>query len=291
MLSCAGQTFTAKGKTALDMGWKQYGTEPGEPDDVLPTLGMGQILPVQWAAVKESKTTPPRRYSEDTLLSAMENAGAKEMPDDAERRGLGTPATRAGIIEKLIEAGLAERKKQQKNTVLIPTDLGKTLITILPEELQSPSLTAEWENQLKEVERGERSAENFIRGIVSMLEDMMENYQPIRGSEILFPSNKETVGKCPRCGNAVAEYAKGFFCENRGCRFALWRDHRLFEAIGKTVEQETAAELLNNGRVTLTGCVSRKTGRTFDCVAVMSDDGDKTMFELEFPKKTAPKEE
>ena len=285
-LVCAGQTFTAKGKTVLEAGWKQYGKEPGDADDVLPTLGTGQVLPIQWAAVKESKTTPPHRYTEDTLLSALENAGAKEMPDDAERRGLGTPATRASIIEKLIEAGFVERKKSQKTTVLVPTDFGKNLIAILPEDLKSPSLTAEWEHRLKEVERGERTAENFLDGIVTMLTDMMESYQPVRGSEILFPSGKEPVGKCPRCGNDVTETQKGFFCENRGCRFVLWHDQRLFEAIGKTMDRDTAAALLNTGRVTLKGCVSRRTGREFDCVAVMNDDGEKTLFDLEFPKNT-----
>lgn len=281
-LVCAGQSFTAKGKTVLDMGWKQYGREQGEADDVLPTLGMGQVLPVKWAAVKESKTTPPRRYTEDTLLSALENAGAKEMPDDAERKGLGTPATRAGIIEKLIEAGFVVRKKSQKSTVLVPTDTGKNLITILPEELQSPLLTAEWEHKLKEVEHGQLSSDDFISEIVSMLENTMASYQSVRGSEILFPSGKEPVGKCPRCGNDVTESQKGFFCENRGCRFVLWHDQHLFEAIGKTMDRDTAVKLLTTGKVALNGCVSRKTGKTFDCVAVMNDNGEKTLFDLEF---------
>ena len=283
-LVSAGAVFTAKGKTVLDRGWKQYGREPGEVDDVLPTLGTGQVLPVQWASVKEAKTTPPRRYTEDTLLAALENAGAKEMPDDAERKGLGTPATRASIIEKLIDAGFVERKKAQKVVALVPTDFGKNLIAILPEELKSPSLTAEWEHRLKEVERGERTAEDFIAGIVSMLTEMMENYQPVRGSEILFPSGKEPVGKCPRCGNDVTESQKGFFCENRGCRFVLWRDQNFFSSIGKAMERETAEALLKTGRVAQAGCVSRRTGRGFDCVVVMDDDGEKTRFELEFPK-------
>ena len=180
--------------------------------------------------------------------------------------------------------GTVFMKKAQKAVILVPTDFGKNLIAILPEELKSPSLTAEWEHRLKEVEHGERSAEDFITGIVSMLTDMMESYQPVRGSEILFPSGKVPVGKCPRCGNDVTESQKGFFCENRGCRFVLWRDQNFFNAIGKTMERETAEALLKSGRVAQAGCVSRKTGREFDCEVVMDDDGENTRFHLEFPK-------
>ena len=146
----------------------------------------------------------------------METAGAKDMPEDAERKGIGTPATRAGILEKLVSTGFVERKKQKKATNLIPTQIGVSLITVLPEQLQSPLLTAEWEQQLKEVERGEVKPSELMDGICNMLRDLVGTYKVIDGSQVLFPSDRETVGKCPRCGGAVTERKQGFFCENAG---------------------------------------------------------------------------
>ncbi len=283
LLECAGQTFTAKGKMVIDPGWmKERLARKNDFEDMLPALEEGQILPVKKAEVKESKTTPPKHYTEDTLLAAMENAGAKDMPKDAERKGLGTPATRAAVIEKLIRDGFAERKKAQKTAAFVPTEMGKNLIAVLPEELQSPSLTAEWEHRLKEIERGERSPEDFIGGIEAMLRELMETYQSVLGAETLFPSGGDRLGSCPRCGGAVKESVKGFFCENRSCTFGFWKENRLFDGIGKKMDPATAAALLNSGRVKLKGCRSRKTGKKFDCEVVLCDDGTKTDFRLDF---------
>ena len=232
--------------------------------------------------IKEGKTTAPKHYTEDTLLSAMETAGAKDMPEDAERKGIGTPATRAGILEKLVSTGFVERKKQKKATNLIPTQIGVSLITVLPEQLQSPLLTAEWEHQLKEVERGEVKPSAFMDGICNMLRDLVGTYKVIDGSQVLFPSDRETVGKCPRCGGAVTERKQGFFCENAGCRFALWKNSKFFTAKKKNLTKSVAASLLKDGRVKLTGCYSEKTGKTYDATVVMEDTGEKTNFKLVF---------
>ena len=177
-------------------------------------------------AVKEGKTTPPKHYTEDTLLSAMEVAGAKEMPEDAERNGLGTPATRAAILEKLVATGFVERKKSKKTVNLIPTHAGISLITVLPEQLQSPLMTAEWEHRLKEIERGEESPETFMQGIRDMVCELVKTYKTVLGADVLFPSGRAVVGKCPRCGSDVTESKKGYFCERNDCHFGFWRSCR-----------------------------------------------------------------
>ena len=284
-LSCGGNQFLAKGKAITDPGWKAYQKEKADPakESVLPDgLTEGMTLPVTAVTIKEGKTTAPKHYTEDTLLSAMETAGAKDMPEDAERKGIGTPATRAGILEKLVSTGFVERKKQKKATNLIPTQIGVSLITVLPEQLQSPLLTAEWEHQLKEVERGEVKPSEFMDGICNMLRDLVGTYKVIDGSQVLFPSDRETVGKCPRCGGAVTERKQGFFCENAGCRFVLWKNSKFFTAKKKNLTKSVAASLLKDGRVKLTGCYSEKTGKTYDATVVMEDTGEKTNFKLVF---------
>ena len=284
-LACGGNQFSAKGKAITDPGWKAYQREKADPanESVLPDgLTEGMTLPITAVTIKEGKTTAPKHYTEDTLLSAMEMAGAKDMPEDAERKGIGTPATRAGILEKLVSTGFVERRKQKKATNLIPTQIGVSLITVLPEQLQSPLLTAEWEHQLKEVERGEVKPSEFMDGICNMLRDLVGTYKVIDGSQVLFPSDRETVGKCPRCGGAVTERKQGFFCENAGCRFALWKNSKFFTAKKKNLTKTVAASLLKDGRVKLTGCYSEKTGKTYDATVVMEDTGEKTNFKLVF---------
>lgn len=279
---CGGQTFTAKGRTVTDLGWMRY--LPKKETVALTELKEGQTVPVNTASVKQGKTTPPKHYTEDTLLSAMETAGAKEMPEDAERKGLGTPATRAGILEKLVSAGYAERKKSKKLTSLLPTATGKALITVLPEQLQSPLLTAEWEHQLKEIERGASGTE-FLRGIAGMLTELVQTYQPVSGADVLFPAAREVVGRCPRCGKNVVEWEKGYSCVDRACGFALWKYSFFFSAKRIPFTKQIAAALLKDGRAALHGCYSEKTGKTYDAVAVLTDDGKKAGFQIEFPKK------
>lgn len=217
----------------------------------------------------------------------METAGVKDMPEDAERKGLGTPATRAGIIEKLITTGYVERKKARKTVNLIPTGIGVSLVTALPDQLQSPLLTAEWENRLKMVERGELDPEGFMEDICRMVRELTDMYAPVPGAEVLFPSGREAVGKCPRCGGDVTESKQGFFCEKNDCRFALWKDNKFLTGKKITLTKKLVAELLKNGRAFVKGIWSEKTGRTFDATLTLTDDGKLTRYGFDFKEGSA----
>lgn len=283
---CGGQLFTVKGRSVLDQGWKIYAVKEKLEDIVLPDgLSEGQMLMVNDVHVKTGKTTPPKHYTEDTILAAMENAGAQDMPENAERRGIGTPATRAGILEKLVASGFVERKKARKITSLISTQAGTSLAAVLPEILQSPLLTADWEHRLSEVERGELSPEKFMAGIRDLVQNLVNSYQLVPNAKELFPSGRETVGPCPRCGNDVTEHEKGFFCENRDCSFALWKDSWFFVAKKKTLTREIAAALLHGKQVKLDGCVSEKTGKIYNAFVTLEDNGERTDYRLEFEGK------
>ena len=299
ILDCQGYTFTAKGKTILQSGWKeverihrmsirQSETEHRENEDAaLPVLKEGQTFEAVSASLREGKTSPPKHYTEDTLLSAMETAGAEDMPEDAERKGLGTPATRAATLEKLVSAGFVQRKKKQ----LIPTEKGKNLIAVLPDNIKSPILTAEWESMLKQVEHGELSATSFMDQIADMSRTLVkEHTAPEERFADLFPSSKgtvhEAVGVCPRCGAPVYEGKKGFFCDNRECSFALWKDNRFFSSKKKSITKSVAAALLKEGRISMSGLYSEKTGKTYDAEVILDDTGGKYVnFKLEFPVK------
>ena len=299
ILDCQGYTFTAKGKTILQSGWKeverihrmsirQSETEHKENEAVaLPVLQEGQTFEAVSASLREGKTSPPKHYTEDTLLSAMETAGAEDMPEDAERKGLGTPATRAATLEKLVSAGFVQRKKKQ----LIPTEKGKNLIAVLPDNIKSPILTAEWESMLKQVEHGELSATSFMDQIADMSRTLVkEHTTPEERFADLFPSSRgtahEAVGVCPRCGAPVYEGKKGFFCDNRECSFALWKDNRFFSSKKKSITKSVAAALLKEGRISMSGLYSEKTGKTYDAEVILDDTGGKYVnFKLEFPVK------
>ena len=284
VISCGDHTFTAKGKIVQNPGWKIY-NEKEQTDKVLPELADGDELKVASSEIKEGKTKPPAHFTEDSLLSAMEVAGAKDMPDDAERKGLGTPATRAGIIEKLIATGFVERKKAKKTVSLVPAHTGVSLITVLPEQLQSPLLTAEWEHKLKMVEHGELDADAFMAEISRMVSDLVKTYSVIKGAEVLFPSGRDVIGKCPRCGGDVTESKKGFFCESNDCRFGLWRDNKFLTGKKITLTKKMVATLLKDGKIPVKGIFSEKTGKSYDATLVMSDDGAKTIYSLDFGKK------
>lgn len=299
ILDCQGHTFTAKGKTILQSGWKeverihrisirQSETEHRENEDAaLPVLKEGQTFETVSASLREGKTSPPKHYTEDTLLSAMETAGAEDMPDDAERKGLGTPATRAATLERLVSAGFVQRKKKQ----LIPTEKGRNLIAVLPDNIKSPILTAEWESMLKQVEHDELSATSFMDQIADMSRTLVkEHTAPEERFADLFPSSKgtvhEAVGVCPRCGAPVYEGKKGFFCDNRECSFALWKDNRFFSSKKKSITKSVAAALLKEGRISMSGLYSEKTGKTYDAEVILDDTGGKYVnFKLEFPVK------
>ena len=291
---CGGQSFTAKGKRILSEGWREidrifrtFLKEKPEDGDggTLPDFTEGQTFDGAEVAVTEHFTQPPKPYTEDTLLSAMEHAGKDDIPDEAERKGLGTPATRAAIIEKLVAAGFVERKKLKKAVYLIPTQIGNSLITVLPEQLQSPLLTAEWEHKLKQVERGELDADAFLGGITAMLTELTRSYRVVPGAEVLFPSGREVIGRCPRCSSDVTESKKGFFCERSDCKFGLWRDNKFLTAKRITLDKQMVTALLERGRVRVDDVYSEKTGKRFSTDLLLEDDGVRSSYRFDFGKE------
>ena len=279
---CGGHTFTAKGKQVLSQGWRaiqevfrsslKEKPEDEDAEGVLPALTEGQVFEPVSASVTEHFTSPPKPYTEDTLLSAMENAGKEDMPDEAERKGLGTPATRAAIIEKLVSGGFVERKGKN----LIPTKAGVNLVTVLPELLTSPKLTADWEQRLNEVAKDQVSPEDFMDGIEAMAAELVRKYSHIsEDGQKLFQPEKETVGLCPRCGKPVYEGKKNFACSDRACQFVMWKNDRFFEQRGKVFTTKIAAALLKDGKAKVKRLRSLRTGKTYDGTIVLADTGGK----------------
>ena len=293
VFTCGGEEFTAKGKTIMHPGWKEIEAkvrpvrsrqkEEAEPKE-LPELRNGDVLDIRKSEVKEGKSTAPRHFTEDTLLQAMETASADEMPEEAERKGIGTPATRAGIIEKLVQKGFIERRGDKKTKYLCATTKGTALITVMPEQIQSPSMTADWEEKLLRIEKGEYSADSFMRGITDMIASLIGTYEIVKEADVLLPA-RTVVGICPHCGKEVVERKKGWFCENRDCRFALWKENAFFSAIGKKLTKDTAEKLLSSGKVHLTGCRSKKSGKSYDTTLILEagEDG-RASFRMEFGK-------
>jgi len=286
-LNAGGVEFMAKGKTVTNNGWKSTAKEipndEGEHDQPLPSIVKGQAFPVT-ATIKEGATNPPKHYTEDTLLLSMEKAGASEMPDDAERKGLGTPATRAAIIEKLIKAGFVERCKKN----ILPTSKGVHLIAVLPEALTSARLTSEWENKLYKVQNGEMDGGAFLEGIAAFMREIIaDNKTPKPEYISLFSDAKKTVsdslGVCPRCGSSVRQGTKGFFCDSRTCGFKLWKESKFWTSKKKPLTAEIVAAMLKEGRVALKGLYSAKTGKNYDATAILDDGGGEYVnFKLEF---------
>ena len=290
---CAGERFTSKGKSVIDPGWKGVAKisekKKDDPDDTalgdISSLHEDDEIKITQAGVKAGKTTPPKSYTEDTLLSAMEKAGSDETPDEAERKGLGTPATRAGIIEKLVRIGFIERKGDRKTKYLVPTHKGEMLITVIPEAIQSASMTAEWEQKLLEVEKESYSADQFMDEIESMVRELVDTYEIVQDAEVLMKPAYAPLGKCPHCGADVIEKTKGFFCENKDCKFALWKDNRFFDSLSKKLTKQVAEQLLSRGMAKLKKCRSVKTGKTYDTTVVLSvSDNGAPQFTLDFSK-------
>ena len=282
--TCAGNEFTAKGRTVLCGGWKEIDRrfraslkaapdgDNVEPDKELPELSEGQTFEDVAASVTEHFTTPPKAYTEDTLLSAMERAGAGDTPDDAERKGLGTPATRAAILEKLVQMGFAERKGRQ----LIPTKDGQNLVSVLPDELTSPALTAEWESRLTQIAKGEADPDDFMRQIEAQARSLVSTYNHVNeDGQRLFQKERVSVGICPRCGEAVFDGKKNYYCGNRSCQFVMWKNDRFFEERKKEFTPKIAAALLKSGKAKVKGLYSVKTGKTYDGTVLLADTGGK----------------
>ena len=300
-LDCGGASFMTKGRTVAAVGWK--GTEKAflstlkqkaeEPAPALPALSEGQRLEGVDALLKQGTTSPPSRFTEDTLLSAMEHASAEDFAalESVERTGLGTPATRAATIEKLVKSGFVERKKKQ----LLPTEKGLALSWAMPDQLKSAKLTAEWEDRLGAVERGELAPEDFMAGITAMLTGLVRSYRNVAvAPSPLSESGRAGIGKCPRCGKNVVEGKKSFYCEGYhdtpSCGFALWKNDRFFTSKRKELTKKIAASLLKTGRAAVTGLFSEKKGVFYDATVVLNDDGGKFVrFKLEFDNKSTEK--
>lgn len=283
---CAGEEFTAKGKEILDEGWKAV--ERKVLADILSRKKEFTALPpveesecgILNAELKEGQTSPPKHFTEDTLLHSMETASAESMPEDAERQGIGTPATRAATIEKLVEKGFLERKGDKKTKVLLPTNKGKALITVMPEEIQSADMTADWETKLLRVERGEMEPETFMTEINDMISSLVNTTEAVKGASALMKN--KVIGICPNCGKSVVEREKGYFCENRECRFVLWKDNAFFKRLGKRMDAHVADKLLRDGRVRLKDCRSAK-GKTYNATVLLTTEADgRSKFSLEF---------
>jgi len=283
---CAGEEFTAKGKEILDEGWKAI--ERKVLADILNRKKDFIALPpveesecgILNAELKEGQTSPPKHFTEDTLLHSMETASADSMPEDAERQGIGTPATRAATIEKLVAKGFLERKGDKKTKVLLPTDKGKALITVMPEEIQSADMTADWETKLLRVERGEMEPETFMTEIKDMISSLVNTTEAVKGASALMKN--KVIGVCPNCGANVVEREKGWFCESNPCRFVLWKDNAFFKRLGKRMDAHVADKLLRDGRVRLKDCKSAK-GKSYNATVLLSTEADgRSKFSLEF---------
>ena len=284
---CAGEEFTAKGKVVLSEGWKamerkMLGELLGKQKEqaTLPDVQEQSQCSIVVAELKEGQTTPPKHFTEDTLLHAMETASADSMPEGVERQGIGTPATRAATIEKLVQKGFLERKGNKKTKVLLPTDKGKALITVIPEEIQSPEMTADWETKLLRIEHSEMEPKTFMTEIKEMISSLVTTTEAAKGANALMKS--KIIGVCPNCGKPVVEREKGWFCENRECRFVLWKDNAFFKRLGKRLDAHVADKLLRDGRVRLKDCKSAK-GKTYNAIVLLSCETDgRSKFSLEF---------
>lgn len=295
---CYDQVFTITGRTVTDPGWrvcedamKGYFKAEEEKDDSkedasIPELTEGQMIPDVKGRVTEHWTKPPKAYTEDSLLAAMERAGNADMDDDVERKGLGTPATRASIIEKLISSGYAVRKKRQ----IMATEGGAKMTALMPDYLKSVQMTADWENRLLLMERGETTAEAFMKDIYALIDRILVSCREVpedMRKRYAEPDNKskEEVGKCPVCGGSVREGKDKFFCSNRECSFALWKENKFLSSMKKTISKKMAAELLSKGKTHVKDLFSAKTGKTFEANLLMTVNDGKVMFSLEFPQR------
>ena len=303
---CAGQTFTAKGRTVLDEGWKaveravfgDIAEKVEENLDVLTEAQDKKTLPIMDAQLKEGRTAPPKHFTEDTLLAAMESAGAEtkvncpngaregglgRMPEEAERRGIGTPATRAATIEKLVQKGFLAREGSGKTKHLIPTEKGRCLIAAMPEQLKSPAMTAAWEKKLLEIECNNYTPEQFMEEIESMMKSLVNQYANTPSAPAKATPGASVIGTCPHCGSEVAEREKGFFCASRECRFVIWKDNAFFNRLGKRPTRQVVDKLLRDGRARLKDCKSQRTGKTYNASVLMTTEADgRAKFSLEF---------
>lgn len=294
-VKCQEQDFKARGKIPVQMGFKEVEkafkqlcvkAEPVEGKEKETSIPAGYEEGMRLFPVKAEKTThytsPPKPFNEDTLLAAMETAGNKEFDSETEKKGLGTPATRASIIEKLVSSGYAQRKGKQ----ILPSTEGKELVKVMPEYLKSAVMTAEWENQLLMMEKGQITDTQFMGEITSLVRKILEVCREIPEEERRrFQTAREVIGKCPVCGCDVFEGKQNFYCSNRQCDFALWKENRFLGSMEKNLDKKMARELLDKACTHVKGLYSKKKDMKFDADLLLTLENGKPRFHLEFPKK------
>ena len=294
-VKCQEHDFKARGKIPVQMGFKEVEkafkqlcvkAEPVEEKEKETSIPAGYEEGMRLFPVKAEKTThytsPPKPFNEDTLLAAMETAGNKEFDSETEKKGLGTPATRASIIEKLVSSGYAQRKGKQ----ILPSTEGKELVRVMPEYLKSAVMTAEWENQLLMMEKGEITDTQFMGEITSLVRKILEVCREIPEEERRrFQTEREVIGKCPVCGCDIFEGKQNFYCSNRQCDFALWKENRFLGSMEKNLDKKMARELLAKACTHVKGLYSKKKDMKFDADLLLTLEDGKPRFHLEFPKK------
>ena len=294
-VKCQEHDFKARGKIPVQMGFKEVEkafkhlyvkAEPVEGKEKETSIPAGYEEGMRLFPVKADKTThytsPPKPFNEDTLLAAMETAGNKEFDSETEKKGLGTPATRASIIEKLVSSGYAQRKGKQ----ILPSTEGKELVKVMPEYLKSAVMTAEWENRLLMMEKGQITDTQFMGEITSLVRKILEVCREIPEEERRrFQTAREVIGKCPVCGCDVFEGKQNFYCSNRQCDFALWKENRFLGSMGKNLDKKMARELLDKACTHVKGLYSKKKDMKFDADLLLTLEDGKPRFHLEFPKK------
>lgn len=294
-VKCQEHDFKARGKIPVQMGFKEVEkafkqlcvkAEPVEEKEKETSIPAGYEEGMRLFPVKAEKTThytsPPKPFNEDTLLAAMETAGNKEFDSETEKKGLGTPATRASIIEKLVSSGYAQRKGKQ----ILPSTEGKELVKVMPEYLKSAVMTAEWENRLLMMEKGQITDTQFMGEITSLVRKILEVCREIPEEERRrFQTAREVIGKCPVCGCDVFEGKQNFYCSNRQCDFALWKENRFLGSMEKNLDKKMARELLDKACTHVKGLYSKKKDMKFDADLLLTLEDGKPRFHLEFPKK------
>lgn len=294
-VKCQEHDFKARGKIPVQMGFKEVEkafkqlcvkAEPVEEKEKETSIPAGYEEGMRLFPVKAEKTThytsPPKPFNEDTLLAAMETAGNKEFDSETEKKGLGTPATRASIIEKLVSSGYAQRKGKQ----ILPSTEGKELVKVMPEYLKSAVMTAEWENQLLMMEKGQITDTQFMGEITSLVRKILEVCREIPEEERRrFQTAREVIGKCPVCGCDVFEGKQNFYCSNRQCDFALWKENRFLGSMEKNLDKKMARELLDKACTHVKGLYSKKKDMKFDADLLLTLEDGKPRFHLEFLKK------
>ena len=282
---CAGEEFSAKGKEVLEEGWKAM--ERKVLADILNRKQELTTLPnaaenecgILNAELKEGQTSPPKHFTEDTLLHSMETASADSMPEGVERQGIGTPATRAATIEKLVQKGFLERKGSKKTKVLLPTDKGKAHHRNARRN-PIPGNDRRLGNKAAANRTWRNGANEFMTEIKEMISSLVTTTEAAKGANALMKN--KVIGVCPNCGANVVEREKGWFCENRECRFVLWKDNAFFKRLGKRLDSHVADKLLRDGRVRLKDCKSAK-GKTYNATVLLSCEADgRSKFSLEF---------